>query len=169
MTNIQNIIVYLWFAPMVGFVVLPLFWSLVGMLYRVAERSRLMDTTGYVVLNNQGATGTDAADNRNRPRIYVEEVRACIDEKCDCCRASVSNISKHGICLKDVPEKMNLKSSLLRVVFRTRQKDYTFMAKPVWKKMAKKGYVIGAQIERIPAGWQDLVRGLRQSLTAEPA
>ena len=169
MTNIQNIIVYLWFVPVIGFIVLPLFWSLFGMLYRAVERSRLLDIRGYVVLNNQNATGAGAADNRSRPRIHVEEGRACIDEECDCCRASVSNISQHGICLKNVPEKMNLESSPLRVVFRTRQKDYTFMAKPIWKKMAQKGYVIGAEIERIPAGWKDLVGGLRQSFTTEPA
>jgi len=169
MTNIQNIIVYLWFVPVMGFIVLPLFWSLFGMLYRAVERSRLLDIRGYVVLNNQDATGVGVADNRSRPRIHVEEGRACIDEECDCCRASVSNISQHGICLEDVPEKMNLESSPLRVVFRTRQKDYTFMAKPIWKKMAQKGYVIGAEIERIPAGWKDLVGGLRQSFTTEPA
>jgi len=169
MTNIQNIIVYLWFVPVMGFIVLPLFWSLFGMLYRAVERSRLLDIRGYVVLNNQDATGVGVADNRSRPRIHVEEGRACIDEECDCCRASVSNISQHGICLEDVPEKMNLESSPLRVVFRTRQKDYTFMAKPIWKKMAHKGYVIGAEIERIPAGWKDLVGGLRQSFTTEPA
>ena len=169
MTNIQNIIVYLWFVPVMGFIVLPMFWSLFGMLYRAVERSRLLDIRGYVVLNNQDAMGARVANNRSRSRINVEEGRACIDEECDCCRASVSNISQHGICLENIPGKMNLESSPLRVVFRTRQKDYTFMAKPIWKKMAQKGYVVGAEIERIPDGWKDLVRGLRQSFVAQPA
>lgn len=169
MTNIQNIIVYLWFVPVVGFIVLPLFWSLLGMLYRAVERSRLVDIRGYVVLKNQAVRGERVANNRSRSRIYVEEGRACIDEERDCCRASVSNISQHGICLKDIPEKMSLESSPLRVVFRTRQKDYIFTAKPVWKKMSQKGYVVGAEIERIPNGWKDLVGGLRQSFAVEPA
>jgi hypothetical protein len=170
MNNIQNIIVYMWFVPAVGFIVLPLFWSLFGMLYRAVERSRVMDIKGYVVLNNQDAEGAGMAENRSRSRICVEEGRACIDEEGDCCRAFVSNISNHGICLRNIPRKMFLESSAFRVVFRTRQKDYHFMAKPIWKRMAEKGYVIGAEIERIPAGWKDLVRGLRQSsLVAEPA
>ena len=167
MTTIQNIIVYLWFVPVMGFIVLPLLWSFFGMLYRAVERSRLLDIKGYVVLNNQDVKGDSVADNRSRPRIHFESGRACIDEECDCCRASVSDISKHGICLKNVPEKMNVESSPLRVVFRTRQKDYLFMAKPIWKKMAQKGYVVGAEIERIPAGWKDLVKGLSQPFAAE--
>ena len=64
---------------------------------------------------------------------------------------------------------MYLESNAFKVVFKTRQKDYTVMARPVWKKMVGMGYMIGAEIDRVPAEWTSLVTGLGQSFAAEPA
>lgn len=169
MTNIQTIIVFMWFVPILGFIVLPLLWSLYRVLYRVVDYSRLSDIRGFVALNNLDSEVAGIKEKRERSRILLEEGQACIDEKSDCCRAKVSNISKHGLCLRNIPRKMYLESNLFRVVFRTRQKDYTVMARPIWKKMTEKGYMIGAEIDRIPAEWNNLVKGLRQSLTPVPA
>ena len=169
MTNIQTIIVSLWFVPILGFIVLPLLWSLYRVLYRVVDYSRLSDIRGFVALNNLDSQGAEVAEKRERSRIILEKGQACIDEESDCCRAKVSNISKHGLCLRNIPRKMYLESSPFRVVFRTRQKDYTLMARPRWKRMTEKGYMIGAEIDRIPAEWNNLVKDLRHSLMPVPA
>lgn len=168
MTSIQTIIVSFWLAPVAGFIVLPLLWSLYGALYRAVERSRLSDISGFVALNNREAE-TGAAERRERSRIRLDQGVACIDASRDCCRAKVSNISRHGLCLSNIPGNMPLESSPLRVVFRTRQKDYTLTVRPIWKKMIGKEYVIGTELEQISTEWHDLIKGLRQSLTAVPA
>ncbi len=168
MFNVQDIIVYLWMLPVLGFIVLPLLWALFGTLYRVAEHTRLGDIRGFIVLNNLGEEGTGEVEHRTRPRVRLEGGKACIDEDCDCCKAYVSNISNSGICLRNIPSSMYLETSPVRVVLKTRQKDYTVLARPRWKRLAGKGFVIGAEIERIPDGWKELVNGFSQPLAAKP-
>jgi len=168
MNDIQEIIVLLWLVPVLGFIVLPLLWSIFGMLYRLVERSKLSDITGFVTLNNWDAATQGKAEKRSRPRINLKEGSACIDGECDCCKALVSNISKQGICLRNIPKKMYLESKAFKVVLRTRQKDYTVMARPVWKRMAGMGCMIGAKIDRVPDEWKSLVTSLCQSSAAEP-
>ena len=115
------------------------------------------------------ATKGEADEKRSRLRIHLKEGCAYIDDECDCCKVLVSNISKRGVCLLNVPKKMYLESNTFKVVFRTRQKDYTVMARPVWKRMAGMGYMIGAEIDRVPTEWKNLVTGLGHSFVAEPA
>jgi len=169
MNNTQNIIVFLWLLPLFGFIILPLLWSIAGMLYRAIERSRLGEISGYVSLNNRDDADTEEDENRGRPRIHLEGGTACIDEERGCCKAAVADISKRGICLKHVPEKMSLESDPIRLVVRTRQKDYTMTATPVWKKLTRKGYVIGAEINQISETWKNFVKGLSRSLDSRPA
>ncbi len=163
MNYTHNIIVFLWLVPVLGFIVLPSMWSIYGMLYRAFERSRLTDINGYIALNDRDVvTGED--ENRSRPRVHVEGREACIAEECVCSRATVSDFSRHGICLKDVPQKKHLAASSFRLVFRTRQQDYMVIARPVWKRLTGKGYIIGAEIDRIPEAWKNFVTGLTGSL-----
>lgn len=169
MTTIQNIILYMWFVPVLGFIILPLLGSFYGLLYRVIDRSRLHDIRGFISLNNRSSASTGKAENRGRLRIHLEEASCCVDEESDCCKALVSDISKQGICLRNIPRKMFKVPGPFRVVFRTRQNVYNLIARPIWKRKIGKGYVLGAQIDQIPTGWKKLVKGLSQSLAAEPA
>ena len=57
---------------------------------------------------------------------------------------------------------MDLKSNPLLVLFRTPEQDYTFNAKPIWKKLTERGYVIGAEINKTPYGWNNLLKGFNQ-------
>lgn len=165
----QQFIVFLWLVPILGFIVLPLFWSIFGMLFRVVERTRLRDVQGFVELNNRGAGGSVEFEQRSRPRILIDGGRACIDQESKCCKAYVSDVSGHGICLRDIPQKKYLDTGYFRVVVRTRQRDYNLMVRPVWKKLTENGYLVGAEIKRIPAEWRDLVERLTSSLAPAPA
>jgi hypothetical protein len=163
MTTLQNIAVYLWLAPVLILVVFPLLWSLFRAIYRMADRSRLADVRGYVV------AGTAESDKRHRDRILVEEGWAYVDAECDCCKAAVSNISEDGICLKHIAPSIGTEPEQLRVVFRTRQKDYDLTAKPKWKHLTDEGYEIGAEIEGTPPGWNSLVEGFVPRMASSSA
>lgn len=169
MTTIHTIVVYVWFVPVLGFIVLPLVGTACGLLYRLVEFSKLSDMRGYVALNNRDVAGTGEVENRNRSRIHLEEGQACIDEKDDCCKVTVSNISNQGICLRNIPKRFFMKDSPFRIVFRTRQKDYSVTAKPVWKRMTGNKYVIGAKIEQVTKGWRELVAGFNELFSSRPA
>ena len=164
MTTMQTMIVYSWFLPAIGLIVLPLVWSVCGMMYRALERSRLSDIKGFVMLNESGTDPAEKPEKRSLTRIGLAEGKACIDGGSDCCKAHVSNISNRGICLHDIPKKMFLEPDPLRIVFRTRSKDYSLTARTKWKKSTGKGYVIGAEVTGFPAEWKKLVQGLNDSV-----
>lgn len=169
MNNLATVIVYLWFAPVLGFIVLPLLWSVLSSIYRLMERTRLSDIRGFLALNNRDQLRTGIAENRGCLRIGLKNGTACIARKDKCWKTPVSNISKQGICLHDVPQKVYQSSSPLRVLFRTRKKNYLVTAMPVWKKVTDRGYDIGVRIDQIPNGWKGLVGGLKESLMVKPA
>lgn len=156
----DNIIVYLWLIPVIGLIVIPLLWSLFTWLYKSVERTRLAEVEGCILEN------TGNLEKRNGHRIRLGEGHVYIDDESDCCKADVSNISMDGICLKNVPEAMKLKSNPLMVLFRTPEQDYSFNAKPIWKKLTDKGYMIGAEIHQTPSGWENLFKGFKQPCTA---
>lgn len=169
MNTYDNIMVFLWLVPVLGLIVIPLLWFLFGSLYRAIERSRLAKINGCILENAGKTSGTGKSENRNLPRIRLDEGHAYIDAESDCCKADVSNISKGGICLEHIPETINVKSNPLLVLLRTKDKDYTFTAKPIWKKLTGKGYVIGAEIDRTPSGWENLLKGFNRSCATNHA
>lgn len=169
MNSIQTIIVCTWFAPVFGFIVLPLMWSALGFVYRVIDRSRLADIKGFVAIGKREQVKTGKTENRSRLRIGLSGGTACIDGEDGCYKTSVLNISNRGLCLHNVPKKMYKNVNPLKVLFRTRNKDYMVTAQPVWKKFTGKGYDVGARIDHIPTGWKGLVAGLNQSFTIKPA
>jgi hypothetical protein len=170
MNNLQHIIIFLWFVPALVFIVIPLLLILSEMFYRSLERTRLGDMRGFVVLNNRDEADTDKPEERNRERIrLVGGGQAYIDEESLYCKTSVSDISKDGICLKNIQADTQLDTRPLRVVFRTKQRDYPLTVNPIWKKVTNKGHVIGARLEKIPNGWKDMVTGLTRSFPDVPA
>ena len=160
MNTYDNIIVYLWLVPVIGLIIIPLLWSLFTRLYKFVEHTRLAEVEGCILEN------TGDLEKRNSHRIRLDEGHVYIDEESDCCKADVSNISMTGICLKNVPETMDLKYNPLTVLFRAPEQDYTFNAKPIWKKLTDKGYMIGAEILQAPSGWENLLKGFKQPCTA---
>ena len=173
MNTYSVIIVFLWLVPVLGLIVFPLLWSLFGRLYRAIERIRLAKINGCILENAGETAGTKKSENRNHPRIRLDGGHAYIDEESDCCKANILNISKDGICLEHVPETMNVKSNPnpnpLWILLRTGDKDYTFTAKPIWKKLTGNGYILGAEIDRTPSGWKNLLEGFNRSCAIKHA
>jgi len=164
-----DFIVYLWILPVFCLIVLPLCWLFCGKFYRWYERSRLADVKGFIEVDKRDMQHVDSKERRQHVRIGLDGGKACIDEESDCCKSIVPNISQQGICLKNIPRKMYMESGLFRVVFRTREKDYSMMARPRWKKTAESGQVIGAELIKVPAGWNELNRRFARPLVVEAA
>ena len=143
--------------------------GVLNMVYRVIDRSKLADIKGFVEIDKSEQVKTGKTENRSRLRIGLSGGTACIDGEDGCYKTSVLNISNRGLCLHNVPKKMYKNVNPLKVLFRTRKKDYMVTAKPVWKKFTGKGYDVGARIDQIPTGWKGLVAGLNQSFTIKPA
>lgn len=169
MNTYDNIMVYLWLIPVIGLIVIPLLWSWFAKLYKTIERARLAQVEGCILENSGAEAGGENFEKRYANRIRLDEGHAYIDELNDCCKANVSNISQNGICLKQVPQAMELKSNPVMVLFRTPKEDYTFHAKPIWKKMTGDGYVMGAKIDQTPLGWENLLQEFDQTCAVRDA
>jgi hypothetical protein len=151
-----DFIVYLWIVPVFLLVVLPLFWAIFCSLYRGYERSRLAEIEGFVEIDQRAAQGEEGAEQRQNQRVKFDCGKAFVDEDETCCKAFVANISERGVCLKNIPRKMYMKSNSFRVVLRTQKKDYSLTAIPKWKKMIGNGYMVGAELIQVPEGWREL-------------
>lgn len=169
METFDNVMIYIWLIPVIGLIVIPLLWSLFVKLYKTIERSRLAKVEGCILENSVADAGTENFEKRCNNRIRLNEGHAYIDELSDCCKADVSNISQNGICLNRVPEAMDLKPTSLMVLFRTPEEDYTFRAKPIWKKLTGNGYVMGAKIDQTPVGWENLLQEFDQTCAVRDA
>lgn len=162
MNTYENIFLYLWLIPVIGLIVIPLLWSLFASFYRALERKRMVQVEGCI-LENAGS-----GEKRNGDRILLNEGHAYIDEPDDCCRASVSNISRYGICLDQIPKAVDVKDNPMMVLLRTPDRDFTFHARPMWKKLTSRGYMVGAVIDQAPTGWENMLEKFDQPCSAEP-
>jgi hypothetical protein len=164
-----DLMIYLWMLPVLGMVVLPALWTMTCMLYQAVERSRLVDVRGFIEVNHQGAGDQAGRERRKSPRVRIEGAKANVAREINCCRISVSNISHHGICFTNIPRKMYLEEDKLKVVFRTREQDYTMFVQPKWMEKEENCAMLGAEIVTIPAGWESFVNGLSRPFVAEAA
>jgi hypothetical protein len=164
-----ELIIYLWMVPVLAMVILPALFYVTGMVYRGVERSRLSDIRGFVALSS--GTESSSPERRKNHRILLNQGQKAKIAKLDrCCQSQVVNMSESGLCLQNVPRKIfEDREGSLRVVLRTRTKDYPMLVQPKWRNSSENGFTIGTEIKRSPAGWQDLIEALCKKSVPEPA
>lgn len=162
--------IYVWILPIIGFVILPLMWSAICMLYRGIEQSRLANVKGFVEVSTPILEGNENIEKRRQTRVQVECPKAVVALQMKCCKTHVSNISSKGICLSNVPRKVIKEANTkFRVIFRSREREYKMLVQPKWSKFGDNGYKIGAEILSIPAGWESFVNEFCQPSLAKTA
>ena len=164
-----ELMIYLWMLPVLCMVVLPLLWTMTCMLYQAVERSRLVDVRGFVEVGHLNADDQTDQGRRRSLRIRIDGPKVNVARQIYCCRTSVTNVSPRGIYFTDIPQKMFMELNKLKVVFRTRERDYTMFVQPRWIKRGKNGNMLGAEIINIPSGWENFVNGLCRPIVAEAA
>lgn len=158
-----ELMVYLWILPVIGMVILPALWTITCMLYRSLERSRLSDVSGFLDLNTYTPDDSSQQERRKQNRVLIDGPKASVAGQVKCCQTIVVNISPRGLCLREVPQKINKEAGdKLKVVFRTRERDYRMYVRPKWKKLEERGNVIGTEIVNIPRGWEKFVNEFYQ-------
>ncbi len=165
-----ELLIYLWMLPVLALVILPALWTFTGILYRAVEWSRLADVRGYLDIGQGESADPQIPERRRFPRISIEGRRAKIARKVKCCKAYVANISSCGLCFSNMPSKMfRAEENTLKVVFRTRERDYTMFVRPRWGRRGEGGYVIGTEIVKGADGWDAFVSSICQPVFAEAA
>lgn len=95
---------------------------------------------------------------REFPRVDIKNLRADISDGLASYSGRVTNISSHGLCLRDLPEKLPDSRSLLSVVVQGQIESYRIVARPRWTSVQKnKDKTLGVEIASSPTGWQKFV------------
>ena len=138
-----DFMVYLWMLPLLLMIVVPALWSMFGMLYKVIERSRFSDVRGFIEIRMPVPDEDGNIERRHQTRIQIVGPKAVVARQVKCCQTYISNISSKGICLSNIPQKMFKEANgIFRVIFRSRERDYTMLVQPMWKKSGDNGYMV---------------------------
>jgi len=162
-------IIYLWILPIFGMIILPVLWSITRRLYRNHERSRMSDVRGFLDVTQSSLHDKLAQDRRNYARVNIHGPKAKVAQQIKCCQTLVTNVSSHGICLQNIPEKVFDKSGgNLKVEIRTKEQIFSMFVRPKWRRLEENGYMIGAEIIKIPGGWKNFIHNICKTVAAEP-
>ena len=152
MNNTAALIVGLWILPVVLFVAVPLAVLVVSISMQLAS---LMLTPASVRKKRL----ISKKEKRIDRRVHADDLQVSVSDGIDMFTGLVCDISKLGICIMGIPEKMFGKSERLAVVVDGGSETFSLHITPKWEKKCQSGRQIGAFIEYAPDGWGDFVRG----------
>jgi len=154
-----EIIVYLWFLPVTIWVLIPLALRAAGLSLQLANR----------LLFISGENTVEISENRNKrrdPRLNISPIAVKVTDGDHFHTATIKNISRIGICLKNLPEKLFNKADRLTVIIKEKEKNHhTLRVQPVWATTGASGQKIGARIETASSEWLHFIKQCRQNMT----
>jgi len=138
-----ELIVYLWLLPVSILIVLPLLFKTGCALY-------LQTSRGKTALNSTALNNNVVANERRKhPRVAVSGARAYVAGHCEGCEAIVENISKFGICVKNLPQELMNEAKKFKVIVTTQAGNFEMFVNPRWNKQRAAGHRVGAEIDVI--------------------
>ena len=149
-------IVYLWLIPVVLVIVIPAFFKAVCALYRMTESGQAACAREYA----RQKKSTRISDRRKHPRVELIGAVALVNGTEEHCTGVVANVSRLGVCLKNLPQALLNKAEKFRVQVCTRAGDFDLIVSPRWEKLFAADYMVGAEIVKVPTGWEEYVHNL---------
>lgn len=137
-----DLIVYLWLLPVTILIILPLLLKGGCLLYQ-------QTSWGKAALNPDALPNhiVPSTERRKHPRIAVQGAYAMVSGRCECCEAVVENISKFGICVKNLPQELMNEAKKFKVIVKTQAGNFEMFVNPRWNKQREAGHRVGAQLE----------------------
>ena len=98
------------------------------------------------------------SDKRVESRIATQGLTAKIADGHGVYDSLVANISRAGVCLKNVPERLSASTERLSVIIRGKTEEYSLLLAPSWDSSHhSRGRVIGGKIDTPPNNWLQFV------------
>ncbi len=97
-------------------------------------------------------------DNRECCRIEVEGLNADISDGVGCFPGLVSDVSRYGICMTDLPRRLNHKKRKMTVVVYGHGKNFKMLVRPKWSTETGIRKMVGFEVLSTPWAWTDFVR-----------
>lgn len=101
-----------------------------------------------------------AMDKRRHPRVTLRSMVADISDGKGFFTGTVHDISRFGLALNDIPQKIDSTAEHLMVIVDGHGGHFRLRISPRWVTMAGHQKIIGGQIEQSPLAWTEFVMRL---------
>lgn len=136
-----DLIIVLWLLPFTFLLVLPLVLATIALFLLLTRRYFF---TGNMMGKEQRRHPRFIPYDGTFAEVSIGEMR---------CTGMVNDISRLGIGLKYLPDKLLEKMDRLTVVIRGYGVDHNLLVRPKWVLRTEAGKQIGAEIDTMPPGW----------------
>ncbi len=96
-------------------------------------------------------------ENRKHPRIVKKNISVDLADGTGFFSGTISDFSRFGFCVTDIPEKLNVDVNLMTVVVSDHDKRFRINVKPRWSKKVRHKKSLGAEILDAQWGWTEFV------------
>lgn len=90
---------------------------------------------------------------RRDQRVEVQNIIANLSDGVNSCSGTVSNISRFGILLHDIPQSFKSAENKLSIIVTAKGKDFKMQVEPKWVSGDKSEKKMGLAILAPPMGW----------------
>lgn len=156
--NSSALFVVILAMPLIVYIVIPLLMLSCWLATRPIKFLALSLSGGQRTFSPSQQNIKIESDKRNESRIPTEGLTAKITDEYGVYDSLVANISRAGVCLKNVPERLSASTEKLSVIIRGKTEEYSLFLAPSWENSHhSRGRVIGGRIDNIPNNWLQFV------------
>lgn len=158
-----DIMGYILFLPTLILFVFPLLLlPLQRGQWMMQAQARNMEKTAAASREQRTA---NAGEGREYPRQKLDGVIALVSDGVNCCRVSVNDISRSGICFACSAEKLNQETDRLGILLTGAGKSFNMQVRPQWKLFHGAQQNIGATIVDTLGNWEEFTDTVNRSRT----
>ena len=99
-------------------------------------------------------------ERRKHPRLNTVGMEADISDKVGFSTGTIKDISRFGVCITDIPRKLQNKNNSITVVISSKGKRFKLLLKPQWEKQEGLTLVAGASFDNAPWDWTAMIMKL---------
>lgn len=99
-------------------------------------------------------------DKRRHPRIDSLGLAIDVSDGLGFFSGSINNLSRFGLCMNDLPAKLDQKAKRLSIVVSGHGKNFKMVGRPRWTEAGKYKKNVGVEIVNAPWGWTEFVMSM---------
>ncbi len=102
-------------------------------------------------------------DKRRHQRIEVQNLIANLSNGVDSYSGTVSDVSRVGLLVTDIPQELNNQGEKLSIIISTKGKDFKMAVVPKWVSGNKSKNKMGLAILNAPSDWTGFIMNHEQT------
>ena len=95
--------------------------------------------------------------NRVYQRVEVTGFQADVSDGMGCFPGEINDVSRFGLCMKDLPKRVNETSNRMTVVIHGKGKNFKMVVRPKWSQASGLRKTVGFEILNTPYEWTEFV------------